>query len=166
MPSFVGPVKLAIAGSFVVVVLIFLLFRFVLLGTGRFDMDPQGKDGAFEPRAKRYQEIAKLVLTLSTASIAFIVNFLVGLPADIRTRGRYSIAIEAASPLAITFLCVSVLSALLFLLSLSSAYERYSHSPDKDTYGGNWYALNYTLGYPGLLWFFFAYAWLAHGLFR
>jgi hypothetical protein len=42
-----------------------------------FAFDVSGQYGAFEQHAKRYQELAKLILTLSTASIAFLVNFLV-----------------------------------------------------------------------------------------
>jgi hypothetical protein len=69
-----------------------------------FNFDAREEFGAFEPHAKRYQDLAKLILTLSTASIAFLVNFLVNLTPS-ATRSAYSVRLEAASPWVVAFLC-------------------------------------------------------------
>jgi len=137
-----------------------------------FDFDVRGEFGAFEPHAKRYQDLAKLVLTLATASIAFLVNFLVNLNADLKTRSSYSLRLEATSPWVIAFLCLSAMSLLLFLLFENLFYEDYVHSrytrqpcDSKETYSGARYALNLTFGWTGLLWFFIAYVVLAYKLF-
>jgi hypothetical protein len=137
-----------------------------------FDFDAGGEFGAFEPHAKRYQDLAKLVLTLSTASTAFLANFLVSLSADLKTRNPYSLRLEAASPWVIAFLCLSAVSLLLFMLFENLFYEdyvhcRYTRQPcdSKETYTGARYALNLTFGWTGLLWFLVAYATLAYQLF-
>lgn len=58
-------------------------------GAPYFHMDPAQPDesvkevaGGFEPHLKRYQDLAQLILTLATATVAFLVNFLVGLHVD------------------------------------------------------------------------------------
>ena len=81
-----------------------------------FDFDAGGKFGAFEPHASRYQDLAKLVLTLATASIAFLVNFLVNIPTDQKNRSLYSFRLEDGASWVVACLCVSVASLLLFLL--------------------------------------------------
>lgn len=134
-----------------------------------FDFDPGGRHGEFEAHAKRYQALASLVLTLSTASIAFLLNFLVNLTAEARNRSLYSLKLESGSPRAIVLLCLSATCALLFLLFENLFYEDYVHSkytPDpkksKETYTGKRYALVLTLAWTGLLWFFFAYTFLTY----
>src|SRR5256885_2168842 len=114
-----------------------------------FDFDPCGKFGEFEPHAKRYQELAKLVLTLATASIAFLVNFLVNISPDQKNRYLYSVRLETGAPSVIACLCVSVASVLLFLLFENLFYEDYAHSKytrepkdSRETYTGARYALN------------------------
>jgi hypothetical protein len=136
-----------------------------------FNFDPREEFGAFESHAKRYQDLAKLVLTLATASIAFLVNFLVNLNPS-GNRSAYSMRLEAASPWVISFLCISAVSLLLFLLFENLFYEDYVHSKytsnpndSRETYTGARYAMNLTFGWTGLLWFFMAYAIVAYRLF-
>jgi len=136
-----------------------------------FNFDAREEFGAFEPHAKRYQDLAKLILTLSTASIAFLVNFLVNLNPN-AVRSAYSIRLEVASAWVIAFLCLSAISLLLFLLFENLFYEDYVHSKytahprhSRETYTGARYAVNLTFGWTGLLWFFVAYAILAYRLF-
>src|ERR1700751_1040363 len=93
-----------------------------------FNFDVRGEFGAFEPHAKRYQDLAKLILTLSTASIGFLVNFLVNLGPDAKARSPYSLKLEAASPWVIAFLCLSTTSGVLFLLAENLFYEDYFHA--------------------------------------
>lgn len=40
-------------------------------------MDPGDKMGSFEPHIKRYLDLARLVLTVAAASIAFLFNLIV-----------------------------------------------------------------------------------------
>jgi len=49
-------------------------------------MDPKGQPGGFEPHAKRYQDFATLLLTLTTATLGFIVHFLTGLTPTLADR--------------------------------------------------------------------------------
>jgi len=65
--------------------------------------DPLAERGKFEPHAKRYQTIATLIVTLSAASVAFLANFLVNIPADKQLRSPYSLKLEAVAPQAMSF---------------------------------------------------------------
>jgi len=145
-----------------------LIFLLIYAGALRtlpekyYDFDPQRKPGGFEPHAKRYQDLARLVITLSTASVAFLVNFLVTIPSGTNTpTNRYSLAIAPVAPLAIGAFSLSVLSLIIFLLIENYCYEQYCHSTGKNTYTRKKYAANVAFGYSGLLWFFLGYAILA-----
>jgi len=138
-----------------------------------FDFDAGGKQGAFEDHAKRYQDLAKLVITLSTASVAFLVNFLVGLTTDKSNRGPYSLRLEEVSPWVITFLGLSTVSLLFFILFENMYYEDYVHSKytespeaSRETYTAKKYAAVLTMAWTGLLWFLVAYGFVAIGLLR
>jgi hypothetical protein len=58
---------------------------------------PAGYKGAFEPHAKRYQALAKLVLTLAAASAAFLLSFLANIDIS-KPRSSYSIRLEYVAP--------------------------------------------------------------------
>jgi hypothetical protein len=126
-------------------------------------MDPHGVPGAFEPHLARYQSIAKLILTLSAATVAFLFNFLVN-----HTGGpganAYGNALEKACPLAIMFLCLGAFCALVFILGQTYIYESYCHSEKKDSYTGGIYAAQIALGWSGLLWFMMSYGYIAFKL--
>jgi hypothetical protein len=148
-------------------ILLFSLVFSTLNKDAPFRMDPATPDedvgevpNGFEPHLKRYQELAQLILTLATATVAFLVNFLAGIHADDK-RGPYSIKLENACSSAIAFLALSAFFAISFILSENLAYETYSHSPRRDTYSAKWYATNISLGYSSILWFFVAYAYIA-----
>src|SRR5882724_7852130 len=88
--------------------LLFVVFyvTFYLPMRGHFwDYDPGGRQGEFEKHAERYQSLAKLVLTLSAASVAFLLNFLVNIDPT-KSRSSYSIKMESAAPSVISFLCL------------------------------------------------------------
>jgi hypothetical protein len=138
-------------------------------------MDPGDKPGAFEPHIKRYQELARLVLTLATASAAFLINLIVN-PPEKHAQSDAAAKLLNAAPQAILFLCATAFFLLLFMTLLNFFYENYSHfhylpetHPDKKRGTGEYrrwkYALVLSLGYSGLLAFFGAYAWLARSLF-
>lgn len=116
--------------------------------------------GGFEPHARRYQDLAKLLLTIAAATIAFLVNFLASIHVD-EKRSPYSLALESACPFSICLLGLSALCAILFLFSENYAYETYCHDPNRNTYTPGWYALNLSLAFFGFLFFFLGYAFLA-----
>jgi hypothetical protein len=120
--------------------------------------------GGFEPHLRRYQDLAKLLLTLGAATIAFLVNFLTSIPVDGK-RSIYSIRLEKACPSSIALLGLSAACAIIFLLSENYAYETYCHDAQRDTYTPAWYAVNSALGFSGFGFFLFAYAWLAFRIF-
>jgi len=139
-------------------------------------MDPGDKAGAFEPHIKRYQELARLVLTLATASAAFLINLIVS-PPEKHAPSDTAAKLLGAAPQAILFLCATAFFLLLFMTLLNFFYENYSHfhclpetHADKKRGAGEYrrwkYSLVLSLGYSGLLAFFGAYAWLARSLFR
>jgi hypothetical protein len=158
-----------ISGIALVIFAIAYLLCYLPRKNKTFDFDPGGKFGAFEPHANRYQDLAKLVLTLATASIAFLVNFLVNISTDQKNRSLYSFRLEDGASWVIACLCVSVASLLLFLLLENVFYEDYVHSKytrdpinSRETYTGRKYALNLTFAWTGLFWFFMAYAIVAY----
>ncbi len=136
-----------------------------LLGKGPYLFDPREEPGGFEPHANRYQSLAKLIVTLSAATIAYVVNFLVGIPKDVSLRSPYSLALESAAPLILCFLAASIFFALLFILLQSYFYEQYCHSINKDTYSGTKYSLSMAVAHSSLFWFFASFAYLAWRLF-
>lgn len=130
-------------------------------------MDPQGTAGAFENHLKRYQQLAQLIATLSTASIAFLVNFLAGISPDQR-RGIYSVRMEHACPWVTPFLAFSTGFAFAFILLENLAYEVYSHRPSgqPSPYTREWYAANISLGYSSAVLLVVGYTLLACWLLR
>ena len=135
-----------------------------------FDFDPGGRKGEFESHAKRYASLANLLLTLSSASAAFLINFLVTLDPT-KPRTQYSYRLEQATPAAITLLGLSAASCIGFMLFQNLFYEEYVHSKfpregvrPRETYTGARYALNLTFAGAGFVYFLLAYvivaAWL------
>jgi hypothetical protein len=153
-------------GSFVVLGLVYSI-AYHSLRQGPFEMDPHGVPKAFEDHLKRYQQLAQLVATLSTASIAFLVHFLVSI-SDERPRTIYSTRTEAACPWAIPLLGFSAFFALAFILLENLAYEVYSHKAQdqKSPYTRRWYAMDISLGYSSVVLFVSGYALLAVWLLR
>jgi hypothetical protein len=152
-----GPLGVSILSALVLWIGLFLFFR-KSLAKGSYHMDPGEKPGAFEPHLGRYQEIARLLLALSTATIAFLFHFLVNLPRE-GDRNSYSLVLEMASSWALAYLSCSVLFLLCYLVFLSSAYESYAHRTSRYTH--NKYAISLALGYSGFIWFLVAYIVLA-----
>lgn len=112
------------------------------------------------------------MITLSTASVAFFLNFLVNLPADPKSRSVYSLRLESALPRSITFLCLSGACGLFFIFLENLFYEDYVHSKytrdpedSRETYTGVRYAVILALAGTGLILFLLAFASLAMKLF-
>ena len=174
MTSLSDPVTSAVLFAAFVFTSIFLAFWLPARKISHL-MDPGDKPGAFEPHIKRNQELAPLVLTLATASAAFLINLIVNPPEH--APSRTAAKLLNAAPQAILFVCATAFFLLLFMTLLNFFYENYSHfhylpETHRDKKRGigeyrRWkYALVLSLGYSGLLAFFGAYVWLARSLFR
>jgi hypothetical protein len=143
------PILLIISGSVIVFAVLWILAR-LSVGKVPYNMDAHQKPKAFEPHLKRYQDLAKLILALSAATIAFLFNFLASIPDEPEARGAYNRALEDASPFALGFLCLSVFYALSFIFWQTFQYETYEHSEEGETYTGNKYATTVAFGYSCL----------------
>src|SRR5712675_792760 len=100
----------------------YALGRFNLRGAKSYHFDAGGEPGAFEPHSGRYQDVAKLVITLATASTAFVFNFLIKISPKGSDRGPYSFLLEGAARVAIGSFSVSVMSLLAFMIWQSYWY--------------------------------------------
>ena len=77
--------------------------------------------------------------------------------------GHFEIVQDAVAwPL--VWLAFSVLYMVLQLVSVSTCYESYLHSKERDTYGRGWYSLSLALGFSGLVCFSGGYLWLAYSV--
>ena len=149
------------------------LMSYCAIGPGPFDMDPGREPKAFEEHLKRYQNLFQLIVTLSTATVAFLVNFLIGITPD-KTQNVYSQRLELACTFTILTLGASVILALLFIIFENLAYEAYSeylqthrtNPTRKNPYTRKWYAANLGFGYSSLILFLLAYGFLAFSLLK
>jgi hypothetical protein len=103
---------------------------------------------SFEPRHDRYQKVAEVITTLSSASLVFIP-------------GSKLAAHPHLSSFALVLLGFSVLYCVLFMALLTFFYEKFLY--DQYSYRPWKYGLVNALGFGGLLCFAIAYAALAIG---
>jgi len=143
----------------------YLLGRYNLRGAASYHFDPGGESGKFESHSGRYQDIAKLVITLATASAAFIFNFLINISPKSTERGPYSFYLENASKVSIGSFGLSVLCLIVFMIWQTYWYENYSVPGNKDAYTAHRYAISLAFGFSGLFWFLAGYGWRAWSLF-
>jgi hypothetical protein len=126
--------------------------------------DQKLKDaGDFEPHARRYQDLAKLAITLSAGVIAFLINILAN---DKVPASAFVEKVESVAPIVVGFFGSCIALLILFMVFQAVHYEEYCHSPDHDTYKRWKYALNVSLGWAGLFSFVLGFAWLARNLFN
>lgn len=118
--------------------------------------------GDFEPHAKRYQELARLIITLSAAAIAFLINIMTN---DRAPNPAFGQRVQAVAPIVVGFFAACIALLIFFMLLQSVWYEEYCHSPDHSTYKRWKYALNLSLGWTGVLSFVLGFVWLAPNLF-
>ena len=130
----------------------------------KHNTDQRLKDegGDFEPHAKRYQDLAKLAITLSAGAIAFLINFLASDKAD---GSAFARKVQLVAPIECGFFGLSIALLVLFMVCQSYLYEAYCHSAEHDTYTRTKYALSLTLGWTGLLSFILGFGWLARNVF-
>src|SRR5438270_534473 len=78
--------------------LLVYVIAFSTLGGRWYHFDPRhfndSLDGDFEPHAKRYQDLAKLVITLSAAAIGFLIHAAISSdPQTVRLRATVPIVV-------------------------------------------------------------------------
>jgi len=130
---------------------------FLVIGTsvyftredGPFNLDPQGKAGAFEPFLVKYLRVAEFIIGLATGSIVLLV----GSSALHGQGGR--LPWFYASPLLLLALCV--VYGIAFMVWLPFNYEEYQHGNPHTRLG---YTLSLTLGFSALACFCVGYVWL------
>jgi len=129
-----------------------------------------GVDGAFpsdagdyESHSKRYQDLAKLAITLSAAAIAFLISIIAS---DQPVAPAFAQRAQAAAPIVFGFFGSCIAFLVIFMVLQAVWYEQYCHSPDHSTYKRWKYALSTSIGWTGLLSFVLGFLWLARNLFQ
>jgi len=129
----------------------------------KHNTSPPVKDaGDFEAHSQRYQDLAKLAITLSAAVVAFLINTLANEKQPI---APIISRIEWSSPIVVGFFGFSVANLVGFMVAQSVFYEEYCHSSKHDSYVRWKYATSQCLGWTGLLAFVVGFGWLAANLF-
>jgi hypothetical protein len=152
----------------VLVPLGFVVFivAYVTLNGKHFYFDP--KDGSptltgdFEHHSARYQDLAKLVITLSAGGIAFLISVMANEKPPL---SAFDQKVEAVAPIVVGFFAACIACLIIFMVTQTVWYEQYSHSAKRDTYYQWKYALCSALGWTGLLSFVIGFVWLARNLF-
>ncbi|MGB7847497.1 MAG: hypothetical protein WBL63_17930 [Candidatus Acidiferrum sp.] len=130
---------------------------FIGIGTGvyftreheSYNLDPQGKPGAFEPFLARYIRASEFIIGLATGSIVLLV----GSSALHAQGGR--LPWFYASPLLLLALCV--VFGIAFMVWLVYHYEEHQHGTPHTRIA---YTLSLTLGFTALTCFCVGYVWL------
>jgi hypothetical protein len=131
----------------------------------KHNVDPRLKaEGLdFEPHSKRYQDLAKLAITLSAAAIAFLISVTFS---EKPMNPEFTARIRGVAPIVSGFFGAAVALLVLFMLYQALNYEAYCHSADHSTYKRWKYALSTTLGFTGLCSFVLGFVWLAQSVFQ
>jgi hypothetical protein len=125
--------------------------------------DPKLKDGGdFGPHSSRYQDLAKLAITLSAGAVAFLITILATDKCPLPT---FVQKVEAVAPIVAGYFGLTIALLLGFMIAQTVCYEQYCHSPNHDTYNRWKYALNMSLGWTGFISFVLGFGWLACNLF-
>jgi hypothetical protein len=114
-----------------------------------YNLDPEGRAGAFEPFLARYLRLAEFIIGLATGSIVLLVG-----SSALHGQGGH-LPWVYASPLLLLSWCV--LFGVVFMVWLIWRYEEYQHGNPHTAIA---YALAETLGFSSLLCFAFGYVWL------
>jgi hypothetical protein len=114
-----------------------------------YNLDPQGRAGAFEPLLMKYLRVAEYVIGLATGSIVLLV----GSSALHGQAGR--LPWFYASPLLLLAWCV--VYGVGFMVALILNYEEYQHGKPHTRLA---YSVNETFGFSSLACFVVGYVWL------
>jgi hypothetical protein len=118
--------------------------------------------GDFGPHYGRYSDLARLLITISAAVIAFLVNTLAN---EKEPAPEIMQAIKTTAPIVVGFFGSSIALLILFLAVMAKSYEDYCHSETHSTYHRWIYAATISTGATGLVMFATGVVWLANGLF-
>ena len=122
----------------------------------------QEADGDFAQHSQRYQDLARLIITLSAGAVAFLVNTLANEKEPIPTVTK---KIEWSAPIVVGFFGSSIGLLIVFIGVQTLWYEQYCHRPKHDSYVPWKYAMSNALGVSGLLAFILGFIWLAANVF-
>jgi hypothetical protein len=156
---------------FPIAIIVYLLNLWSLGKADHYFFDPKHNNdprlkaagGDFEPHSKRYQDLAKLAITLSAAALAFLVSVTFS---EKPTNPAFAVRIQAVAPIIAGFFGSTIALLVAFMLFQALNYEAYCHSGDHSTYKPWRYALSLALGFTGLVAFVLGFLWLAHSVFR
>jgi hypothetical protein len=114
-----------------------------------YNLDPQGKEGAFEPFLAKYLRVAEFLIGLASGSIVLLVG-----SSALHGQGGHPPWVYA-SPLLL--LCWCVLYGVVFMVWLILNYEEHQHG---NPHTRKAYAFSETLGFSSLACFWLGYVWL------
>jgi hypothetical protein len=114
-----------------------------------YDMDPEGKTGAFEFFLAKYIRASEFIITLATGSIVLLVGSFALHGQTGRLPGFY------ASPLLLLACCV--VYGIAFIIWLIYHYEEYRQT---NRYTRFAYSTSLTFGFSALACFWVGYIWL------
>ena len=114
-----------------------------------YNIDPQGKQGAFEPLLQKYLRLAEFTIGLATGSIVLLIGSSVLHGKDGHLPAFY------ASPLLL--LAASVAFGVGFMAWLILSYEHVQHG---NVYSPLLYSLTEAFGFSSLSLFLIGYFWL------
>lgn len=97
--------------------------------------------GDYEPHSQRYQELAKLAITLSAAAIAFLISVVAS---DKPLSPVFAQKVQLVAPIVCGFFGACIALLVLFMVLQSVWYEEYCHSQDHSSYKRWKYALSTT----------------------
>jgi hypothetical protein len=124
-------------------------WAYLSIGPGPFELDPEGKPGAFEPFLAKYLRVTEFIIGLATGPIVFLI----GSSALQGQGGR--IPRFFASPLLLLTICV--VYGICFMVWLTYRYEMHQRGTSHTRLA---YCLNLALGFSSLACFGVGYIWL------
>ncbi len=113
--------------------------------------------GDYTPHYQRYSDLAKLMITLSVAAMAFLFNSV----ESPKPTNEFSARISDVAPIIIGFFGSATASLMGFIFSQTFFYETYCHSPDHSSYTRWQYATCITFACVGGSAFLLGFLWLA-----
>jgi hypothetical protein len=122
----------------------------------------KAEKGDFTSHCGRYQDLAKLIITLSVGAIAFLINAMSGQKEPLTV---FSQRLAEVTPIVVGFFGAAIALCIAFMLLQTVWYEQYCHSATHSTYRAWKYALCNVLGWVGLTSFVLGFIWLATNLF-
>lgn len=127
----------------------------------REDTKP-GDEISFKEHSARYQDLGKLIITLSAGAIAFLVNTLVNQKAP---TSQAALRLIDVCPIVVGLFGCSIAFIVIFFGLQAIWYEQYSYSANHDSYSAWKYELSSGLGLGGGIAFLAGFGWLAANLF-